>query len=205
MAKKKSTTQSRKKVQAKKKPTRRKAVKRPVQKPAKASTVDGVLKSFEKERVTLNTDLIASRKKIETLTDKIARMKTELENTKRKIVESETAIETLDARRDREIGVLLLDMGVDLARAAAAAKPKVVVDQGTPLFDEDSSQEDDAGESVHPLNSAKCPFGRVGHESGPGRVNFLKTQCSAEGTALSPSKSLIRRLDPSQREGDVCT
>ncbi|QEG22627.1 hypothetical protein [Mariniblastus fucicola] len=99
------------------------------------SSVDGILKSFEKERVSLSSNLVVARKKIEQMTKKIAALKTELENAKRDVVENELAIETLDSRRDKEIGALLSGLGVDLGKAAAAAKPKPQVDKGTPLFD----------------------------------------------------------------------
>lgn len=139
MAKKKSTTQTKKK-SLKKKPTRRKPLKkRPAQKPSKPTTVDGVLKAFKRERVDLNSALDAARKKIESLTDRIAKMKTELEDAKREVIENEAAIETLEERRDLEVGVLLLDMGIDLSRAATASKPKAIVEQHAPLFDDDTS------------------------------------------------------------------
>jgi hypothetical protein len=140
MAKKKSTTQT-KKANLKKKSTRRKPLKkRPAKTPAKPTTVDGILKAFKRERVTLDSDLVAARKKIETLTNKIAKMKSELEAAKREIIESEAAIETLDERRDLEVGVLLLDMGVDLSRAANASTPKVRTERDAPLFDNNTEQ-----------------------------------------------------------------
>jgi len=121
--------------------------KKPASKPKKKATpkapaaksVDSLLKTFEKERVTLGSSLNTGRKNIETMATKIAAMKTELEETKRKVVETELAIETLDARRDKEIGTLLQGLGVDLGKAAAAAKVKPAVDKGTPLFDESKS------------------------------------------------------------------
>lgn len=134
-------------------PTPAKAVKTKAKKPASkpkkkaapkappAKSVDSLLKTFEKERVTLGSSLAAGRKKIETLAKKIAAMKTELEETKRAVVETELAIETLDSRRDKEIGALLQEMGVDLGKAAAAVKVKPPVDKGTPLFDEETNSE----------------------------------------------------------------
>lgn len=120
-----------------KKPTSRKPASKPAaSKSSAANSVDSLLKSFEKERVTLGSSLAAGRKKIETMTKKVTDLKAELEATKRTVVETELAIETLDARRDKEIGALLHGMGVDLGKAAAAAKPKPAVDKGTPLFDD---------------------------------------------------------------------
>ena len=103
-------------------------------KPA-AKTVDGILKAFDKERVSKNSALSSTRKKIETLTKQVAKVKMELENLKKTAVETEIAIETLDSRRDAEVGALLSGMGVDLSRAAASAKPKAPVEKSTPLFD----------------------------------------------------------------------
>ena len=135
MAKKKATKQT-KKASLKKRPTGRQTLKkRPASKPSKPTTVDGVLKAFKRERVTLDTDLTAARKRIDSLTKKIATMKTDLETAKREIIECEAAIETLDERRDLEVGALLLEKGIDLSRAAAAAKPKTNVEQSAPLFD----------------------------------------------------------------------
>ena len=150
MAKKKTTTASRvkKSSKAKKatkstkaaasakssKTTRRRTVKAK-SKPSAGATVDGVLKTFEKERVGLNDQLSSARKKVEQLAKQIEKLKGQLDTTRREIVESELAIATLDARRDKEIGLLLSGLGVDLGKVAAAAKPKPAVDQSTPLFD----------------------------------------------------------------------
>ena len=111
--------------------------------PAAKKSVDSLLKSFEKERVTLGSSLSAGRKKIETMAKKIAVLKAELEETKRNVVETELAIETLDARRDKEIGTLLQGLGVDLSKAAAAAKVKPPAEKETPLFDKSKSDSQD--------------------------------------------------------------
>ncbi len=100
-----------------------------------AKSVDGILKAFDKERVAQNSNLTSTRKRIERLTKQVNSIKTELENLKRKAIETEIAIETLDTRRDAEIGTLLSGMGIDLNKAAAAAKPKAPVQESTPLFD----------------------------------------------------------------------
>ncbi len=103
-------------------------------------SIDSVLGSFEKERVAQNSNLVTTRKKIEQLTKKVAELKAELESLKKEAVETEIAIETLDSRRDKEVGALLSSLGVDLGKAASAAKPKPVVDLGTPLFDDKSKK-----------------------------------------------------------------
>ncbi len=81
---------------------------------------------------------------IEKLTKQMESMKADLEGLKKKAVETEIAIETLDSRRDAEIGSLLSGMGIDLAKAAAAAKPKPAVEKSTPLFDGPSKAKDKA-------------------------------------------------------------
>lgn len=147
MAKKKAatatkprTTKSSKSTARKPSPTKKTAPKRESAKASKAKpsakSVDGILKSFDKERVTQNSNLVSIRKKIEQLTKKVSSLKTELEGLKKTAVETEIAIETLDARRDKEIGTLLTSMGIDLGKAAAAAKPKPQVELSTPLFDD---------------------------------------------------------------------
>ena len=106
-----------------------------------AKSVDSLLKKFEKERVTLDSKVVSARKKIETMTKKISAMKTELEATKRTLVETELAIETVDARRDKEIGAMLHGLGVNLDKAASAAKVKPPVEVRTPLFEVKSGEE----------------------------------------------------------------
>jgi len=123
------------KATAKKATPKKAAAKAKTAKKAGPKTVDGILKTFEKERVTKNRALTSTRKKIESLTKQIASVKAELESLKKKAVETEIAIDTLDTRRDAEVGALLSGMGVDLARAAASAKPKPAVEKDTPLFD----------------------------------------------------------------------
>lgn len=137
-----STPKASKATQASPKPKRKLKRKPAGAKRSAVKSVDGLLKSFESEKVTLNTKLGAYRKKIEQTTKKIAVLKTELEKAKRDLVETELAIETIDTRRDKEIGSLLSGLGVDLGKAAAAVKSKPVTDQSTPLFDETPSDSD---------------------------------------------------------------
>ena len=73
-------------------------------------------------------------------------MKDNLEATKRKIVETVTAIETLDVRRDAEVGVLLSEMGINLTNAAAAAKSMPAMERSTPLFESGGDGEENDGE-----------------------------------------------------------
>ena len=155
MAKKKTTATTKSKNSAATKTSARKPAarkktpaKKAASKPAKSKTpvarsVDGILKQFEKERSSQNSKLSVTRKKIEQLTKKIKSEKAELEKLKKLAVETEIAISTLDSRRDKEVGRLLTGMGIDLGKAAAAAKPKATEDLGTPLFDKSEAKKED--------------------------------------------------------------
>ena len=137
-----SKPKGKKKPVTKKPATKKKAVKKTSAKKATAKSVDSILKSFEKERVTKNSDLVATRKKLDQVTKKIASLKVELLELQAKEGETELAIATLDDRRDKEIGKLLSVMGINLDNAASAAKKSSAADQGTPLFpDEETVQE----------------------------------------------------------------
>lgn len=142
-----------KKTSPKKSVAKKASTKKPVskrstaKKSATAKSVDSILKGFEKERVSQNSDLIALRKKIEQTTKKIASLKVELLELQAKEGETESAIATLDDRRDKEIGSLLTNLGINLENAAAAAKQANTPDLGTPLFPEDESADEAAKES----------------------------------------------------------
>ena len=139
---KSATSKTTRKPASKKKAVPKKPTTRPVKTKAPvAKSVDGILKQFEKERSSQNSRLSATRKKIEQLTKKIKSEKAELEKLKKLAVDTEIAIDTLDSRRDKEVGRLLTGMGIDLGKAAAAAKPKATEDLGTPLFDNDKSEQ----------------------------------------------------------------
>jgi predicted nucleic acid-binding Zn-ribbon protein len=146
MAKKKPAA-TKKTKPTKKKPVRTKSAAKPAnakttkaKKKSSPTSVDGILGAFEKERVAQASNLVAVRKKIEQLTKNVAKMKSDLESLKKEAVETELAIETIDSRRDKEVGALLSSLGVDLGKAASAAKQKPPVDLGTPLFDDDSKK-----------------------------------------------------------------
>jgi len=155
MAKKKSVPVSRTRTAARKTKSRRSPAAKTASKAGKArktspKSVDGILKTFDKERIAKNSTLVSTRRKIEKLTKQVASIKTELEDLKKTAVETEIAIETLDSRRDAEIGVLLSGMGIDMAKAAAAAKPKASVEKSTPLFDghDESKRDGDDSETT---------------------------------------------------------
>lgn len=111
-------------------------------KPATAKSIDSIIKQFEKERVAQNTTLELTRKKIQQTADSIARFKLELAELYQQETATATAIETLDSRRDQEVGSLLTNLGINLENAAAASKKNTKEDLGTPLFPDDAAAED---------------------------------------------------------------
>jgi hypothetical protein len=118
---------------------KRSAVRTAKPKSAKApKSVDGILKSFDKERVTQQTQLTSLQKQIKTLTAKIKSSETQLSKLQKRNIDTQHAIATLDARRDAEIGKLLSSMGINLDSAATAAEAakKKKIDKPTPLFDQ---------------------------------------------------------------------
>lgn len=148
-----SKPKSKKKPAAKKSKTKKTTLRKTAALKAKTSakSVDTILKAFEKERVTQNTDLVTTRKKIELVTKKIGSLKAELLELQAKEGATEIAITTLDDRRDKEIGTMLSNLGINLENAATAAKKASAADLGTPLFPEDEANEkEDASENSKP-------------------------------------------------------
>ena len=111
---------------------------------ATPKSIDGIMAAYKKERVKQTAGLAAARKKIQLLSKQVGSMKQQLESLKKEAVETEVAIETIDSRRDKEIGTLLASLGVDLDTAASASKRKPVVDRPTPLFDASPDKENEA-------------------------------------------------------------
>jgi len=155
MAKKKTTKATKRDTTKKTVAAGRKLKKKPSQKSggkksaksATAKSVDSILKGFEKERVAQNSSLVSTRKKIEQITKTISSLKVELLEMQAKEGETETAIATLDDRRDKEIGSLLSNLGINLENAAAAAKRESTADLGTPLFPDDEPKKEGANEN----------------------------------------------------------
>lgn len=108
----------------------------------KAKSIDSVIREFDSERVAQNSNLDAIQKQIQRTTAQISSLKAELAKLYQRESETTVAIETLDSRRDHEIGSLLTSLGINLDNAAAAAKKKSREDLGTPLFPEDSDLKD---------------------------------------------------------------
>ena len=118
MAKKKKTN----KRTSKKKATKKKS---PANSPARktkgsarlksgSTSVDGVLKKFQKERATLEAQQAALKKKIEDLNLKTRSLESQIEKLTVKEANANSAIGQLDDRRDAEVSELLASLGVKL-------------------------------------------------------------------------------------------
>ena len=113
----------------------------------KASSVDGILKRFQKERVAQEAKLVSVREKIKELTSKIQAYQKQIVKLKSQQLDTENSICTLDIRRDQEVAGLLSSLGINLDSIASAGEAvgKKKVDKPTPLFD--GSQENDGQDS----------------------------------------------------------
>ena len=109
----------------------------------KASSVDGILKQYQKERVAKESNLVSVRSKIKDLTGKIQAYEKQIVKLKAQQLDTENSICTLDTRRDQEVAHLLSSLGINLDSIASAgdAAGKKKVDKPTPLFD--AKSEDD--------------------------------------------------------------
>lgn len=129
MAKKKKAT--------KKKPTKSRPAKtnsRPKKKPAakasakkagsakpRSTSVDTLLKKFEKERKTKEAKLAAAVKKIEDLESKSAKLREQIAKLREESRATQTDIDQLDSRRDQEVAEVLAQLGVQLSASSSSA------------------------------------------------------------------------------------
>ena len=113
----------------------------------KASSVDGILKRYQKERVAQEAKLVSVREEIKDLTSKIQAYQKQIVKLKSQQLDTENSICTLDIRRDQEVAGLLSSLGINLDSIASAGEAvgKKKVDKPTPLFD--GSQENDGQDS----------------------------------------------------------
>ena len=142
-----------KKTAAKKTPATRKSkttAKSSAKSRSKASSVDGILKRYEKERVAQETRLVSVREQIKDLTSKIQAYQKQIVKLKSQQLDTENSICTMDIRRDQEVAGLLSSMGINLDSIASAgeAAGKKKVDKPTPLFDaaKESDDQDSSAE-----------------------------------------------------------
>ena len=120
--------------------------KTPAKSRSKASSVDGILKQYQKERVAQESKLVSVRSEIKNLTSKIEAYEKQIVKLKAQQLDTENSICTLDSRRDQEVGGLLSSLGINLDSIASAsdAAGKKKVDKPTPLFDAQSDDDKSA-------------------------------------------------------------
>ena len=121
----------------------------------KASSVDGILKRYQKERVAQEAKLVSVREEIKDLTSKIQAYQKQIVKLKSQQLDTENSICTLDIRRDQEVAGLLSSLGINLDSIASAgeAAGKKKVDKPTPLFD--GSQENDGQDSSAKVSTSE--------------------------------------------------
>ena len=121
---------------------------------SKASSVDGILKRFQKERVTKDSKLVSIRSQIKDLNSKIQAYQKQVVKLKAEQLDTENSICTLDIRRDQEVAGLLSSLGINLDSIASLGDSvKKKVDKPTPLFDaaqpaDDNAAGDDVSEEI---------------------------------------------------------
>lgn len=122
----------------------------------KASSVDGILKRYQKERVTQEAKLGSVREKIKDLTSKIQSYQKQIVKLKSQQLDTENSICTLDIRRDQEVAGLLSSLGINLDSIASAGEGvgKKKVDKPTPLFD---GAEGDDGQGAEEPSASESP------------------------------------------------
>ena len=157
-AKKTAVKKTIKKTAAKKTPVNSKtktAAKSSSKSRTKASSVDGILKRYQKERVAQEAKLVSVREEIKDLTSKIQAYQKQIVKLKSQQLDTENSICTLDIRRDQEVAGLLSSLGINLDSIASAgeAAGKKKVDKPTPLFD--GSQENDGQDSSAKVSTSE--------------------------------------------------
>jgi len=161
MAKKKKATAKKKPATKKSasKPASKKSTKAKTSKPRPVTSVDGVLKKYEKERAAQDSQLVALRKKIEELETKARVFEEQIAKLKDQESSTENAIAQLDSKRDEEVSRVLSKLGVSLGSANSdsySAAPDDVDDE-VDSDEEDSNNEHDSdgneGESENDSDS----------------------------------------------------
>ena len=120
----------------------------------KMSSVDGVLKRYQKERVAQEAKLVSVRDQIKDLTSKIQAYQKQIVKLKSQQLDTENSICTMDIRRDQEVAGLLSSLGINLDSIASAGEAvgKKKVDKPTPLFD-GAKENDDQDSSAKASNA----------------------------------------------------
>ena len=127
MAKKKKATKKTKNRPAKtsskskKKPAAKASIKEAGSAKPRSTSVDTLLKKFEKERKTKEAKLAASVKKIEELETKSAKLREQITKLRDESKATQTDIDQLDTRRDQEVAEVLAQLGVQLSASSNSA------------------------------------------------------------------------------------
>ena len=121
----------------------------------KASSVDGILKRYQKERVAQEAKLVSVREKIKDLNSKIQAYQKQIVKLKTQQLDTENSICTSDIRRDQEVAGLLSSLGINLDSIASAGEAvgKKKADKPTPLFD--GSHENDGQDSSGKVSTSE--------------------------------------------------
>ena len=121
----------------------------------KVSSVDGILKRYQKERVAQEAKLVSVRDQIKDLTSKIQAYQKQIVKLKSQQLDTENSICTMDIRRDQEVAGLLSSLGINLDSIASAGETvgKKKVDKPTPLFD--GAKENEGQDSSAKASNAK--------------------------------------------------
>ena len=128
----------------KKKTTTRATAKKPTKAPkrsaSRASTsVDSLLKKFDKDRSQKESQLVVLQKKRAELEDRTQKLQEQIGKVSGQIRETESQIASLDSQRDQEVKELLARLGVKLGGsvvASAGMNQKPHADRGK--FDRDT-------------------------------------------------------------------
>ena len=104
-----------------KKPAAKASIKKAGSAKPRSTSVDTLLKKFEKERKTKEAKLAASVKKIEELETKSAKLREQITKLRDESKATQTDIDQLDTRRDQEVAEVLAQLGVQLSASSNSA------------------------------------------------------------------------------------
>jgi hypothetical protein len=114
---------------------------------ASATSVDAVLKKYQKERVSLNSSLVTVRKKIDELNAKTRAFEEQISKLTEKEMVAEESLQNLDVRRDAEVSELLSKLGVNIGASGSKASASRSTSQ--PSSAASQSSDDDSAEPDH--------------------------------------------------------
>jgi len=110
----------------------------------RGTSVDSLLKKFNKERKTQEAKLAASLKKIDEMEKKAAQLRDQIAKTRELAKATQNDIDQLESRRDAEVAEVLASLGVQLSTGQTAApepRPVLTLGQKTPETNDDDSSD----------------------------------------------------------------